>query len=94
MVSDPRQGLGTLLLIAGIVIFLASLSIFGFVPLAECPQCYGSGEWGGVRGDPDSCSHCDGKGDISLFKRCFRRPEKPPQRVYPFLLRLRWYQLW
>lgn len=94
LMSQPGHpsGLGTLLLVGGVLIVLAGVLVCGFVPMVECPQCYGSGQWGGVRGDPDECSQCKGEGDVSLFIKYVRGPEKPPQRIYPFLERIRWYQ--
>lgn len=74
------------------MVVLAGLIAFRFVPLVDCPQCYGSGEYGGVKGDPDECSHCDGKGGVSLYMKYVRRPDKPPERLYPFWKRPLWYE--
>jgi hypothetical protein len=90
--AGHSSGRGTLFLVGAVLIILAGLLVCGLVPLVECPQCYGSGQWGGVKGDPDVCSHCDGKGDVSLYMKYVRRPDKPPQRIYPYWERPRWFQ--
>lgn len=74
------------------VVVVAGLIVFRFVPLVSCPQCYGSGEYGGVKYDPDVCSHCDGTGGVSLYMKYVRRPDKPPHHIYPFWKRPLWYE--
>ena len=70
--SNRRTGSVTSLLAGGILLVAAAAAVIFFVPLAECPECRGTGEelyYCSFSGYVSKCGWCQARGKLPLIER-------------------------